>query len=64
MAPRLFRPYAIGQAASWRNPMIEIAVLVACVAVSLVVTTVIVGFATLLCGVGSDARIDRLEHSS
>jgi len=44
--------------------MIEIPVLVACVAVSLVVTTVIVGCATLLCGVGSDARIDRLEHSS
>ena len=36
--------------------MIEIAVLMVCAAISLVVTTVIVGCAAVLCGVGSDAR--------
>lgn len=44
--------------------MIEIAILMAWAAVSLVVTTVIVGFAAVLFGFCSDARIDRLEHLS
>jgi hypothetical protein len=44
--------------------MIEIAVLTAWAAVSLVATTVIFGCAAVLFGICSDARIDRLEHSS
>jgi hypothetical protein len=44
--------------------MIEIAVLMAWAAVSLVATTVIFGCAAVLFGICSDARIDRLEHSS
>jgi len=60
----MFRPYAVGQAAPGRETMIEIAALMAWAAVSLVVTTVIVGCAAVLFGICSDARIDRLEHSS
>ena len=36
--------------------MIEIAVLMVCAAISLFVTTIIVGCAAVLCGVGSDTR--------
>jgi hypothetical protein len=44
--------------------MIEVAVLTAWAAVSLVVTTVVVGCVAVLFGFGSDARIDRFKRSS